>query len=46
MTAHDLAIEAWWNVAEAVTSLYPAELSLYRQSNPMPNLGDFMSGAF
>jgi hypothetical protein len=46
MTAHDLAIQIWWDTAEAITSLYETELAEYRRNNPMPNLADFMPGAF
>lgn len=46
MTAYDLAVEAWWNKAEAATSLYRTELKEYKRDHPMPNLREFMKGTF
>jgi hypothetical protein len=46
MTAFDCATEAWWNLAESVTMLYPTELMEFRATNPPPHLGDFMKGTF
>lgn len=46
MTAHDLAVEAWRNRAETATSEYTTELAEYKRDHPMPQLGEFMKGAF
>lgn len=46
MSAWDSALHVWWNQAESETSLYETELLEYRETNPMPQLGEFMKGAF
>jgi hypothetical protein len=46
MTAWDDAVQTWLDRAEQVTRLYPTELAEYKRDHPMPNVGDFMKGAF
>lgn len=46
LAAFDLATEVWWDEAERVTSLYPAELAEYRKTNPPPHLADYMTSEF
>lgn len=46
MAAYDAAAHHWWNLAEAATRLYPAELEEFKRDKPMPQLGDFMKGTF
>lgn len=42
MDCYDAAAHAWWLEAERVTMLYPTELAEHRETNPRPQLRDYM----
>lgn len=46
MEAFDTLTQLWWDQAEAATSLYPAELAEYRETNPVPRLAPLMRESF
>jgi hypothetical protein len=46
MDAFYAAREAWLDEAERVTKGYATELTEYKLTNPMPQLGDYMKASF